>query len=122
MENSLIANMTIGTVADDNESFAQSSYIHRHIIISVSASLFLIIAGAGVLVMIVICIYQARKRRQAVCRNLERQYETVDEPVYETILSNNPNVEVWSDCNTKCNEAYQKTGLPLHVYSELSER
>ena len=88
-EISLIPNMTNGTVADDNESFAQSSYIHRHIIISVSASLFLIIAGAGVLVMIVICIYQARKRRQAVCRNLERQYETVDEPVYEMILSNN---------------------------------
>ena len=122
MENSLIPNMTIGTVADNNESFDQSSYIHRYVIISASASLFLIIAGAGALFMIVICIYQVRKRRQAVCTNLERQYETVDDPVYEMILSNNPNAEVWSDCNTKCNEAYQKTGLPLHVYSELSER
>ena len=64
MENSLIPNMINGTIADDNESFVQSSYIHRYVIISASASLFLIIAGAGVLLMIVICIYQVRKRRR----------------------------------------------------------
>ena len=129
-ENSMISKMTNGTVivgdtvADDNESFAESSYIHRYDIISTSATaatLFLIIVG--VLCIVVICIYQVRKRRrQDVCRNLERQYETVDEPIYEMILNNNPNTEVWSDYNTKCNEAYQKTSLPLHLCSELSEQ
>ena len=64
MENSLIPNMINGTIADDSESFVQSSYTYRYVIISASASLFLIIAGAGVLLMIVICIYQVRKRRR----------------------------------------------------------
>ena len=108
---------------DDSESFAGLSYIHKYIIISTSASLSFIVACAGVLVMIVICIYQVRKRRrQAVCRNLERQYETVDEPVYEMVLNVDPNTEVWPDCNTKYNEAYQKTSISLYLYSELFER
>lgn len=113
------------TVADDSESFAGSLHMYRYFIIPASASTFLIIAGFSVLIMVVICIYQIRKRRrQALCRNLERQYETVDKPIYEMVLNNNPNnvMEVWSDCDTKCNVAYEKSGAALHLYSELYER
>ena len=120
-----IASVTNVTVADDTESFvARSLYMYRYVIISASSSLLLIIASFSVLIMLVICIYKIRKRRrQASCRNLERQYETVDEPIYEMVLNNNPNnMEVWSDCDTKCNEAYEKSGAALHLYSELYER
>ena len=108
-----IANVTNGTVVDDSESFAGSLYMNKYVIISASASAFLIIVGFSVLVMIVICIRQIRKRRrQALGRHLERQYETVDEPIYEMILRNNNHsktgVSEWSDFNTNCNEAYQK--------------
>ena len=99
-----ITNVTNGTVVDDSESFAGSLYAHRYIIITASASVFLIIAGFSVLVMIVICICQ--RRRQALQRNLERQYETVDEPIYEMILNNNcSKTEEWSDFNTNCNDS-----------------
>ena len=86
-----------------------------------SASLFLlIVTGFSVIVIIVICVNQIRIRRQALCRYLDRQYETVDEPIYEVVSNVMPNNEVWLDCSTQYNEAYQKTGSPLHLYSELN--
>ena len=112
-----IANMTNGTVADNSETFAGSLYkdMYRYVIISAHASAS-IIAGFSVIIVVVICIYQIRKRRrQALCRNLERHYETVDEPIYETILNNNySKSEEWSDFNTNCNEAYQKVSTDYH--------
>ena len=122
------------TVANDNESFAKLLHMYRYVIIPASASAFLIIASLSVLIMVVICIYQVRKRRrQAKCRNLERQYECVDEPIYE-MIPNEPNVDEliyemipnnnypktgeWSDFNTNCNEAYQKSHHVLRYGSD----
>ena len=70
----------------------------------------LLIVSVLILVISIICIYQLRKRsRRATCRNLERQYETVDEPIYEMILNNKlKGTGEWTDFNTNCNEAYQK--------------
>ena len=116
-----VANLTNGTIADDSENFPGGFYIvHKYFIISASASVFLIITVLSVICAI--CIYRVRKRRrQALCRNLERQYETVNEPVYEMVSNYNPNnnrpaitIDVWSDYDTKYNEAYEKSGAALH--------
>ena len=122
-----VATLTKGTIADDSKNFPGTfCVVHKYAIISASANLFLILIITVLSVIIcVICIYQVRKRRrQALCRNLERQYETVNEPVYEMISNDNPNnnrpaiiIDMWSDCDTKCNEAYEKSGAAL--YSEL---
>ena len=106
-----MSNLTITSFTDDSEISFGTSHIYVFAIISTSASL----ANFCVLVMIVICIYKIRKRRREVShRNLERQYEVVEEPIYEMVL-NEPNsktqshVQSLSDLNTSCNEAYQKT-------------
>ena len=117
-----VANLTNGPIiTNDNEDFPRTSYIvDKYSIISASASLFSVITVLSVIGAI--CIYQVRKRRkQALCRNLERHYETVNEPVYEMVSNYNPNnnrpaiiIDMWSDCDTKCNEAYEKSGAALH--------
>ena len=120
-----VADLTNGTIANDSENYPGTFYIvHKYTIISASASLLLISIITVLGVTSVICIYWLRKRkRQALCRNLERQYETVNEPVYEMISNNNPNnnrpaiiIDTWSDCDTKCNEAYEKSGAALLHY------
>jgi hypothetical protein len=93
---------------DESEISIGPSHIYIFAITSTSASL----ASFCVLVMIVICIYQTCKRRRQVSRtrNLERQYEVVNEPIYESVLNElNSKTLSLSDVNTSCNEAYQKT-------------
>ena len=122
-----VANLTDKTSAIGSEDFPGTFYIvHKYAIISASACLFLVITVLSVIG--VICIYwvHVRKRKQALlCRNLERQYETVNEPVYKNLMNYNPKfnklnnrlaiiIDVWSDCDTKCNEAYEKSGAALH--------
>ena len=60
-----------------------------------------------------------------MCRNLERHYETVNEPVYEMVSNDNPinnrlaiyiiyrSYIMWSDCDTKCNEAYEMYNISM---------
>ena len=107
-----MSNLTITSFTDDIKISFGTSHIYVFVITSTSASL----ASFCVLVTIVICTYQIRKRRREVShRNLERQYEVVEEPIYEMVL-NEPNskarrnhVQSLSDLDTSCNEAYQKT-------------
>ena len=61
-------------------------------------------------VIVMVCVYKAKKRsRRTLCRNLERQYEAVNEPIYEMVLNKNSKPGELSDFKTYCNEAYQKT-------------
>ena len=106
----VIPNMINDTTTDDRKSLG-SSYIY--VIISASATLSSLFIIIGVLVIVTICIYKVRKRRrQTLCRNLERHYETVDEPIYETVPNEthqDSKTQVWSDFNTDFNEAYQSS-------------
>ena len=105
----VIQKLTNDTITDDTESLGPS-YIY--VMISVSASLFMTV-GMSVII-IVICIHHVRKRRRMTLgRNLERHYETVNEPLYETVLNQthhdtDSKKQMWSDFNTNSNEAYQK--------------
>ena len=113
----VIPNMINDTTTDDRKSLG-SSYIY--VIISASASLSSLFIIVGVLVIVTICIYKVRKRRrQTLCRNLERHYETVDEPIYENVPNEthqDSKTQVWSDFNTDFNEAYQS---PQPIYETV---
>ena len=94
------------TVAGDSDGFWPSYYVYYTVI---PASALISITVTVLSVVVVIVIYKVRKRhRQTLCRNLERHYEAVDEPVYEMVLSKKSKTGEMSDFNINYNEAYQK--------------